>query len=103
MKIRKVILVLLVSATFMAVQVSSAFACGIEGTVKWSDGSKSDGSTKVSTSWNSKKAYPKNGRYKLELGSGACGKSMTVYLNGNQGKRITLPSSGNARVDFVAK
>ena len=103
MKTRKIIFILLISVAFMAVQITTAFACGIEGTVKWSDGSKSNGSTKVSTSWNSKKAYPKNGKYVLELGSGACGQSMTVYLDGNQGTRVTLPSSGNATVNFTAK
>ncbi len=77
--------------------------CGIEGSVTWSDGSKSDKSTTVSTSWNSKKAYPSKGWYTLDLGSDACGQSMTVYLDGSQGTRVTLPSSGNARVDFVAK
>ena len=87
----------------LCAQAASAWACGIEGMVRWSDGSKSNKSTTVSTSWNSDKAYPSNGRYTLELGSSACGQSMTVYLDGNQGRRVTLPSSGNARVDFTAK
>jgi len=82
---------------------SSAWACGIEGTVTWGDGSKSDKTTTISTSWNSLKAYPSNGRYTLDLGSDACGASLTVYVDGNQGKRVTLPSSGKVRVDFTAK
>jgi hypothetical protein len=81
---------------------ASAWACGIEGTVTWSDGSKSDKTTTISTSWNSKKAYPSRGSYTLELGKNACGESITVYLDGNQGRRVTLPNSGNARVDFTA-
>jgi len=82
---------------------SNALACGIDGTVKWSDGSKSDRTSVVSTSWNSRKAYPQKGRYELELGPDACGKSITVYLDGNQGREVRLPSSGNARVDFKAR
>ena len=64
---------------------SLAFACGIQGTAVNSDGSKIDGSGKISTSWNSNKAFPENGKYSLDLGSSACGEKVTVYLDGNQG------------------
>jgi hypothetical protein len=102
MRTRYLFLVL-VSLVSLVLAAAPAFACGIEGTVTWSDGSKSHKTTTVSTSWNSKKAYPDKGRYALELGPDACGKSMTVYLDGNQGKQVTLPGSGNARVDFIAR
>jgi hypothetical protein len=78
-----------------------SFACGIEGTAVNSDGSKIDGSGKISTSWNGKKAYPKNGRYKLDLGSSVCGNKITVYLDGNQGKRVTV--NGWTTVNYVRK
>ena len=48
---------------------SQAFARGIRGTAVNSDGSKIDGTGKISTSWNSKKAFPRNGKYELGLGS----------------------------------
>jgi hypothetical protein len=35
------------------------------------------------------------------LGSGACGKSVEVYVNGYSIGRRSIPNDGNARVDFV--
>ncbi len=99
MKIACVSVVLAVLALF----AQDAAACGIEGKVTWEDGSKSNKTTTISTSWNSKKAFPSNGWYSLDLDSAACGQTITVYLDGNNGKRVTLPRSGKARVDFVAK
>ncbi len=78
-----------------------AFACGIEGSVVNSDGSKVDGTSTISTSWNSKKAYPRNGYYSLDLGSSVCGSKVTVYLDGNQGKRVTV--NGWTRVNYVRR
>ncbi|ACF47376.1 hypothetical protein Paes_2386 (plasmid) [Prosthecochloris aestuarii DSM 271] len=75
------------------------FACGIQGTAVNSDGSKINGSGVISTSWNSKKAYPKNGSYSLDLGSSVCGEKITVYLDGNQGQRVTV--KGWTTVNFV--
>jgi len=80
-----------------------ANACGIEGSAVRSDGSKVDGTARISTSWNSSTAFPRNGWYELDLGSSACGASVTVYVNGNDGQRITLPSSGNIRHDRVVR
>jgi len=82
---------------------SSAWACGVEGEVTRSDGSKVDKTATISTSWDSSKAYPKKGWYELDLGSSACGASINIYVDGNNSKRITLPSSGNLRVDYVLK
>jgi len=73
---KKITLVLLLSVISVP-----AFACGIQGTVVNSDGSKIDGSGTITTSWNSKKAFPKNGKYSLDLGSRVCGEKITVYLN----------------------
>jgi len=76
-----------------------SFACGIKGTVVNSDGSEVDGTSIISTSWNSKKAYPRDGTYRLDLGSSVCGSKITVYLDGNQGKRVTV--NGWTTVSYV--
>ncbi|MDX8376828.1 MAG: hypothetical protein R8L53_02255 [Mariprofundales bacterium] len=80
---------------------NSAFACGIEGTAVNSDGSKIDGSATISTSWNSKKAHPRNGTYSLDLGSSICGESTTVYIDGNQGQSVRV--NGWTTVNFVRR
>lgn len=79
----------------------NAEACSIEGYVTWSDGSKSDGTSTISTSWNSKKAYPRNGYYQLDLGSNACGERITVYINGNDGKEVKV--TGSTQVNFTLR
>jgi hypothetical protein len=82
---------------------SQAFACGFEGTAVRKDGSKVDGTARISTSWNGNQAYPRNGRYSLELGNSACGQSMEVYVDGNGIGRYTLPNSGMKRLDVVVR
>jgi len=82
---------------------SPALACGIEGRATWGDGSKIDGSSKISTSWNGTKAYPSRGEYSLDLGSNACGKTITVYFNGSHYTEITLKGSGYTRLDIVGR
>jgi hypothetical protein len=86
-----------------SIMAGNVFACGIEGTATRTDGSKVDGTATVSTSWNSKKAYPKDGYYELDLGSSVCGEEITVYVNGYKLREVRIPNSGNARVDFVLK
>jgi len=94
----------MVTALFALSLLSSpAWSCGIEGTVKRPDGSKVNGTATVSTSWNGKKAVPRNGEYELELGSSACGASITVYVDGKKITSIKLPSSGNADLNIVVK
>ena len=78
-----------------------AFACGVKGTAVNSDGSKIDGTSTISTSWNSKKAYPRDGEYRLDLGSRVCGEKITVYLDGNQGRRVRV--DGWATVNYVRR
>lgn len=92
---------LAVLATLALFIPATASACGIEGKAVRKDGSKVNNTATISTSWNSKKAFPKDGWYTLDLGSSACGASLTVYVDGNNSKQITMPSSGNKRVDFV--
>ncbi len=81
--------------------VSQAVACGIQGRAVNSDGSKIDGTATISTSWNSKKAYPKDGRYVLEMGNNVCGETITVYIDGNQGKKVKV--KGMTTVNFVRR
>ena len=76
-------------------------ACGIEGRAVNSDGSAINGTGRISTSWNSKKAFPRKGRYRLDLGSSVCGEKITVYLDGNQGQRVRV--NGWTRVNFVRR
>lgn len=80
---------------------SLASACGIEGRAVNSDGSAINGTGRISTSWNSKKAYPRKGTYRLDLGSSVCGEKITVYLDGNQGQRVRV--NGWTRVNFVRR
>lgn len=82
---------------------SPALACGVQGNATRTDGSKVDGTATVSSSWNSTKAYPRGGFYSLDLGSGACGQRVTVYVNGQELGQVRLPNSGNVRADFVLK
>ncbi|MDR1487825.1 MAG: hypothetical protein LBT62_07550 [Deltaproteobacteria bacterium] len=90
-------------AALLLVPVSVSFACGIEGKATRTDGSKVDGTARVSTSWNNNEAFPRGGYYNLDLGSGACGENVEVYVNGYSIGRRSVPSSGNANVDFVLK
>jgi len=82
---------------------STALACGIEGTAVRKDGSKVDGTATISTSWNSQTVVPRAGAFQLDLGSGSCGATITVYVDGNNGRSVKVPSSGNARLDLLVK
>jgi hypothetical protein len=75
-----------------------ACADSIYGTCIYRDGSKAGGAVTVSTSWNSKKAYPADGRYVLDFG-GKVNHSVTVYVNGRTFGRVHV--SGSTRVDLV--
>lgn len=76
---------------------SSALADSMYGKCTHKDGSKAGKSNTISTSWNSKKAYPKNGQYRLDFG-GKVGKTITVYCNGK--KVGTVNVSGSKRFDI---
>ncbi len=89
------------TALFIAASATAAAACGIQGTAYTAGGSKIDGTSAVSTSWNSKKAYPKNGRYRLDLGNGVCGQKITVYLDGRASREVRV--DGWTEVNLVRK
>jgi hypothetical protein len=93
----------LFSVCLVLLAAGTAFACGIEGKATRTDGSKVDGTARVSTSWNSREAYPRGGYYNLDLGSGVCGENIEVFVNGYSIGRRSIPRDGNARVDFVLK
>ena len=83
---------------------SATLACGFEGTATRTDGSKVDGTGgKVSTSWNSEYAYPRDGYYQLDIGKSACGERVTIYVSGRDMGRYKVPSSGYAVFNFTLK
>ena len=56
----------------------------------------------VSTSWNSKKAFPnKSGKYELDLGSSIKNQKIEVYCNGKSQGSVTV--SGDTRFDVVCR
>ena len=65
-------------------------ACGIKGAAVHPDGSKVNGTSTVSTTWNGKVAFPRDGKYRLELGSNACGERITVFLDGREVGRFKV-------------
>jgi hypothetical protein len=78
--------------------VSGARADALFGKCTHKDGSKAGNSNTISTSWNSKKAYPKNGNYTLDFG-GKVDKTITVYCNGT--KVGTVYVSGSTRFNII--
>ncbi len=71
----------------------------IYGSAVRSDGSKVDGTMRVSTSWNSNTAYPRGGQYRLDLGSNP-NKKITVYVDGNSYTDVFV--NGDACVNIRA-
>ncbi len=74
-------------------------AC-LYGKAVWASGDKIDGSSRVSTSWNGNTAYPRNGEYRLCLGSNPK-KTITVYLNGDRYGEVYV--DGNTRFDIIRR
>ena len=89
--------VLLTASLLLGATSLTANAACIYGSAVNGDGSKIDGSAKVSTSWNSVKAYPRNGRYELCLGSNP-GQRITVYVDGRSYAKIHV--DGDTRLDI---
>ena len=75
-------------------------ADSLYGTCVRKDGSKVDGTVKISTDWNDEKAYPKNGQYRLDFG-GKVGKKVTVYVNGS--KYTTITVKGDTELNIKMK
>ncbi|MEM8931975.1 MAG: hypothetical protein AAGE94_12425 [Acidobacteriota bacterium] len=94
---RKVVLLILLTLLVAPVSALAGEAC-LYGKATWRSGSKIDGSTRVSTSWNGREAFPKNGEYRLCLGSNPKQK-ITVYVDGNT--YIEIYVDGDTRLDIV--
>lgn len=93
----KKVLVLMVVMVGFAVQ---SYADSIYGSCTNSEGrSCTQNVHTVSTDWNSKKAFPKDGRYELELGS--VKSKVEVYCNGKSQGSVYV--SGATRLDVVCK
>jgi len=93
----------LVSCLFVLTAAPTALACGIEGSVHRTDGSKVNKTATISTSWNGQTVVPANGKYKLDLGNNVCGESITVYINHNTVGRYKIPKKGYAVINIVLK
>ena len=93
-------LTIFVTLALLFVGVSYAGEACIYGSAKNSDGSKIDGTCRVSTSWNSQKAYPRNGEYRLCLGSNPK-QMITIYVDGK--KYTALYIDGNTQLDIVRR
>lgn len=90
---------MLVSLSVLSVSAWAGDAC-LHGSAVNGDGSKIEGSATISTSWNSRKAYPRKGRYELCLGSNP-GKSITVYVDGSRYSKVHV--DGNTRLNIVRR
>jgi hypothetical protein len=84
----------------LSLLTAEVFADSLYGKCVRNDGSKVDGTVKVSTDWNDEKAYPKNGQYRLDFG-GKVGKKVTVYVNGS--KYTTITVKGDVKLDIKVK
>jgi hypothetical protein len=96
---KKLFILALVTLVIASGIAYASDAC-IYGTAVYRDGSKSDGESTISTSWNSKKAYPKNGKYRLCLGSNPQ-KKITIYVNRKKYKELYV--NGDTRLDIVIR
>ncbi|MGE0087015.1 MAG: hypothetical protein AB7S75_21640 [Desulfococcaceae bacterium] len=97
---KKVGTAVLVSVFCLMITVAYAGEACIYGTAVYADGSKVDGTATVSTSWNGVKAFPKNGEYRLCLGSNP-EKTITIYLDGD--RYTTLYVDGDTRLDIIKR
>jgi hypothetical protein len=61
------------------------------------DGSKVNGTMRVSTSWNANEAFPRDGQYRLDLGTNPR-QRITVYVDGMRYTEIYV--DGEQRVDL---
>jgi len=88
--------------SFLALFINASFALAdtLYGICVRGDGSKVNGSVKISTSWNSKVAFPRNGKYELDF-DGSVAKTITVYVDG--AKYATIYVNNNTRLDIVVR
>lgn len=85
-------------SVLMCVVPSVGYCDSLFGTCVRKDGSKVDGTVRISTSWNSKKGISSNGRYRLDFG-GKVGKTITVYVEGS--RYTTIKVDGDTELNIV--
>lgn len=61
----------------------------IYGTAVYTDGSKANGGITISTSWSSEKAFPQNGKYRLEFKSDPK-RTITIFVEGKKYKDVVV-------------
>jgi hypothetical protein len=92
----------MVCGTFLLVILTPlvALADSLYGTVRFKDGSKDRGTTKIVTSWKygQHAKLDGSGNYTLDYGQ-KVGTKVTVYVNGSKYKEITI--TGATRLDIV--
>jgi len=71
----------------------------IYGSAHYRDGSKCDGTATITNSWDSNRAYPKNGQYRLELAYSNPKQKVKVYVNGMSFAEIYV--DGDTRLDVI--
>ena len=77
----------------------TASADSLNGTIRFKDGSKDQGTTRITQSWNGKK--PKldgKGNYKLDFGD-KVGKKITVYVNGSRYTEVEV--KGDTELNII--
>ena len=94
----KILFTLTFSCLLLFSSVASA-AC-LYGTAMYRSGSKIDGTSKVSTSWSGKKAFPRNGEYRLCFDRNPDYK-ITVYLDGMTYAKVHV--NGDTRLDIIKR
>ena len=83
----------------MVLLCGSVCADTLSGSIKFKDGSKDKGVTRITTSWNKKTGKSDGkGHYTLDFG-GKVGKKVTVYVNGKKYSEIEV--KGDTKLDIT--
>ncbi len=91
-------LMIVAAMTMIPLTVALADDACLYGSAKWASGSKIDGSTRISTSYNGKEAFPRSGEYRLCFGSNPKSR-ITVYIDSRTYTEVVV--NGNTRLDIV--
>lgn len=77
----------------------SVYADTLSGSIKFKDGSTDKGTTRISSSWNSKTGKSDGkGNYTLDFG-GKVGKKVTIFVNGKKYTEVEV--KGDARLNII--
>lgn len=97
MKMLAVILAMVCSIAFLS---GKAYADSIYGSCRNKSGEKCTNVHRISTSWNSKVAYPSDGKYALDFGK-TVNYRITIYCDGNEVGTANI--SGSTRFDLICR